>query len=162
MARTAWLDSGLYNYPIAATYSKNLVQHESGVDDNISGNPAPIDAYISSSEFDIDDGDRFGFVYRMLPDMTFEGSDPTVTPSAVMTLIPMRNSGSGYNNPTSVAGSDNATVTRTAVVPIEQYTGQVYIRVRGRQMIMKVESTGLGVQWQLGYPRIDIRQDGRR
>jgi len=162
MARTAWLDSGLRNYPIAATYNYNLVNHEDGVDDNITGTPTPIEAYISSSEFDIDDGDHFGFVYRMLPDMTFEGSDPDINPSAVMTLIPMQNSGSGYNTPTSIAGSDNATVTRTARVPIEKFTGQVYIRVRGRQMIMKVSSASLGVQWQLGYPRIDIRQDGRR
>jgi hypothetical protein len=161
MARTAWLDSGLRNYPTAATYNYNLVDHESGVDDNITGTPIPIEAYISSSEFDIDDGDRFGFVYRMLPDMTFEGST-AASPSAIMTLIPMQNSGSGYNTPTSVAGSNNATVTRTAEVPIEQFTGQVYIRVRGRQMIMKVSSTALGVQWQLGHPRIDIRQDGRR
>ena len=161
MARTAWLDSGLRNYPIAATYNYNLVNHEDGVDDNITGTPVPIEAYISSSEFDIDDGDRFGFVYRMLPDMTFEGST-AASPSAVMTLIPMQNSGSGYNTPTSIAGSNNATVTRTATVPIEQFTGQVYIRVRGRQMIMKVSSATLGVQWQLGYPRIDIRPDGRR
>jgi hypothetical protein len=100
----------------------------------------------------------------MLPDMNFEGST-AASPSVVMTLIPMQNSGSGYNNPTSIGGSDNATVTRTATVPIEQYTGQVYIRVRGRQMIMEISSTGaaaLGVQWQLGHPRFDIRQDGRR
>jgi hypothetical protein len=161
MARTAWLDSGLRNYPVAATYSYNLVNHEDGVDNGENQTLLPIEAYISSSEFDIDDGDRFGFVWRMLPDMSFEGST-AASPSVVMTLIPMQNSGSGYNNPTSVGGSDNATVTRTATVPIEKYTGQVYIRVRGRQMIMKVASTGLGVQWQLGYPRFDIRQDGRR
>jgi hypothetical protein len=162
LGRTAWLDSGLRDYPIAATYSYNLVNHEYGVNDNTDGDELPITAYISSSEFDIDDGDRFGFIWRMLPDITFEGSDPTINPSVVMTLLPMANSGSGYNNPTSVAGSDNATITRTTRVPIEQFTGQVYIRVRGRQMIMKVESTEAGVQWQLGYPRIDIRQDGRR
>jgi hypothetical protein len=161
LARTAWLDSGLRDYPMAATYSYNLVNHEFGVDDNTNGNSSPIPAYIASSEFDIDDGDKFGFVYRMLPDMTFTGST-SANPAAVMTLIPMQNSGSGYNNPTSVGGSDNATVTRTAEVPIEQFTGQVYIRVRGRQMIMKVSSTQAGVQWQLGSPRIDIRQDGRR
>ena len=161
MQRTAWLDSGLRDFPVAATYSYNLVDHESGVDNGESATTLPIDSYISSSEFDIDDGDRFGFVYRMLPDMAFDGSTVT-NPSVVMTLIPMQNSGSGYNNPQSVAGSSYASVTRTAKVPIEKYTGQVYIRVRGRQMIMKVESTDLGVQWQLGYPRIDIKQDGRR
>jgi len=161
MARTAWLDSGLRNYPVAATYSYNLVNHEDGVDDNETAVTLPIEAYISSSEFDIDDGDKFGFVWRMLPDVTFEGST-AANPSVTMTLIPMQNSGSGYNNPTSVGGSDNASVVRSATVPIEQFTGQVYIRVRGRQMIMKVESVDEGVQWQLGYPRIDIRQDGRR
>lgn len=161
MQRTAWLDSGLRNYPMAATYSYNLVNHEYGVDNEETATTLPIEAYISSSEFDIDDGDRFGFIYRMLPDVTFNGST-AASPSAVMTLIPMQNSGSGYNTPTSVAGSDNATVTRTAEVPIEQFTGQVYIRVRGRQIIMKIASSGLGVQWQLGYPRIDIRPDGRR
>jgi hypothetical protein len=161
LARTAWLDSGLRNYPLAATYSNNLVDQESGVDNNETATTLPIEAYISSSEFDIEDGDRFGFVWRMLPDMTFEGST-AVSPAAIMTLIPMANSGSGYNIPPSVAGNDYATVTRTAKVPIEQYTGQVYVRVRGRQMILRVESVAAGVQWQLGFPRIDIRQDGRR
>jgi hypothetical protein len=161
MARTAWLDSGLRDYPMGATYNYNLVDHELGVDNNETATALPIEAYISSSEFDIDDGDRFGFVYRMLPDMSFEGST-AANPAVTMTLYPMQNSGSGYNDPTSIAGSDNAAVTRTAQVPIEKYTGQVYIRVRGRQMIMKISSTALGVQWQLGYPRIDIRQDGRR
>ena len=161
LARTAWLDSGLLQYPVAATYSYNLVNHEFGVDNDETGTVLPITAYISSSEFDIDDGDRFGFVWRMLPDVTFEGST-AASPSAVMTLIPMQNSGSGYNTPQSVAGSSSATVTRTATVPIEKFTGQVYIRVRGRQMIIKMESTDVGVFWQLGHPRFDIRQDGRR
>jgi hypothetical protein len=161
MARTAWLDSGLRDYPMGATYTYNLVDHEVGVDNGETATLLPIESYISSSEFDIDDGDRFGFVYRMLPDMSFEGSTSD-NPAVTMTLLPMQNSGSGYNDPTSIGGSDNAAVTRTATVPIEKYTGQVYIRVRGRQMIMKISSTALGVQWQLGYPRIDIRQDGRR
>jgi hypothetical protein len=161
LQRTAWLDSGLRDYPIAATYSYNLVDHEAGVDNNETATTLPIEAYISSSEFDIEDGDRFGFVWRVLPDITFEGST-AASPSAVMTLLPMQNSGSGYNNPTSVGGSDNGTVTRTVTVPIEQFTGQVNIRVRGRQLVMRVGSTNLGVQWQLGFPRFDIRQDGRR
>jgi hypothetical protein len=97
----------------------------------------------------------------MLPDITFRGST-AVSPQVTMTLIPMQNSGSGFNVPESVAGSSNATVARTATVPIEQFTEQVYIRVRGRQMIMQVESDQLGCEWQLGSPRIDIRADGRR
>ena len=161
IARTAWLDSGLRDYPIAATYSNNIVNHEYGLDDNINGTPAPIYSLISSSEFDIDDGDKFGFVWRILPDITFRGST-TASPTGTLTLIPMQNSGSGYNNPTSQGGVDNASVTRTATTPIEQFTGQVYIRVRGRQMIIQFENEQLGSNWQLGSPRIDIRSDGRR
>jgi len=161
MARSAWLDSGLRNYPMAATYVNNIVYHEYGVDDNTLATPEAIYAMISSAEFDIDDGDHFGFVWRMLPDITFRGSSAS-SPQATMTLIPMQNSGSGYNSPTSVAGSDNALITRTATIPIEQFTGQVYVRVRGRQMILQLESNQLGCTWQLGSPRIDIRQDGRR
>lgn len=161
MVRTAWLDSGLRDYPMAATSAQNIVYHEFGLDDNTTGTAQPIYALISSSEFDIDDGDKFGFVWRMLPDVTFRGSSAP-SPTGTLTLIPMQNSGSGYNNPTSVAGSDAATVTRTATVPIEQFTGQVYVRVRGRQMIIQFESNQLGCTWQLGYPRIDIRPDGRR
>ena len=161
MARSAWLDSGLRDNPIAATYINNIVDHEFGVDDLSTGTPTSIYALISSAEFDIEDGDRFGFVWRMLPDITFRGST-TNNPQATMTLIPMQNSGSGYNVPRSIAGSDNALVTRTATVPIEQFTGQVYVRVRGRQMILQLESNQLGCTWQLGSPRIDIRADGRR
>jgi hypothetical protein len=161
MSRTAWLDSGLRNYPMAATSISNLVYHENGLDDNEDGVPLPINAVISSAEFDIDDGDRFGFVWRILPDITFRGSTAE-NPQATMTLIPMQNSGSGFNNPQSVAGSDTATITRAATVPIEQFTGQVYIRVRGRQMIMQLESNQLGTTWQMGSTRIDIRPDGRR
>jgi len=161
MARTAWLDSGLRDYPIAATYDYNIVNHEQGVDDNTTGTTQPIEAYITSAEFDLDDGDRFGFVWRVLPDITFRGSTAD-SPQVTMYLKPMQNSGSGYNVPASVGGESNATVTRTAVLPIEEFTGQIYTRVRGRQIAMEVRSTATGVTWQLGSPRIDIKQDGRR
>jgi hypothetical protein len=161
MERTAWLDSGLLDFPIAATYHKNIVLHENGVDDNVTGTPLAINAYIESAEFDIEDGQNFGFIWRMLPDVTFTGSTIS-NPSLNMTLIPMKGSGSGFNTPQSLGGSSSAAVTRTATVPIEQFTNIVYIRVRGRQLIMKAESTGLGVTWQLGSPRIDVRPDGRR
>lgn len=162
MSRSAWLDSGIQDYPIAATYDNNVVFHENGVDDGTFGvnGLLPIDAYITSSEFDIDDGHNFGFVWRILPDLTFRNSTAS-SPTATMYLLPLTNSGSGYNDPASVAGSDNAAVTRTAVIPVEQFTGQVYTRVRGRQMAFKIESTTLGTQWQLGAPRIDIKPDGR-
>jgi len=161
MARTAWLDSGLRDYPLAATYTYNLVNHEQGVDNNETGTPVAIEAIIGSAEFDIDDGDHFGFVWRMLPDITFRGSN-VESPQVTMTLIPMQNSGSGYNDPISLGGNPDATVVRTSTTVIEQFTGQVYVRVRGRQMILQVESNQLGCAWQLGSPRIDIKQDGRR
>jgi len=161
LARTAWLDSGLRDYPIAATYSNNLVYHELGNDDNETDSTLPIEAYVTSSEFDLDDGHQFNFITRMLPDVTFVGST-TPSPSISMTLSPMDNSGSGYKSPLSEGGNSSASVTRSATVPIEEFTGQVYIRVRGRQMAIKVASTAEGVAWQLGSPRFDMRPDGRR
>ena len=162
MGRTAWLDTGIIDNPVGATYSNNLVTHEVGTDDNVTGTPAPIVASITSAEFDIDDGDKFAFIYRMLPDITFRGSTGTTTPTVTMYLYPLQNSGSGYNNPTSVGGQSYASVSRVAAVPVEEFTGQVFVRVRGRQLAMKIESSNLGTQWQLGSPRIDIRADGRR
>jgi hypothetical protein len=167
MARTAWLDSGVRDYPLAATYANNLVNHEQGLDDNVTGTPAPITASITSAQFDLDDGHQFMFVWRVLPDMTFANSTAN-SPAATMYLLPMQNSGSGYsvNSATdanhSVANQSYRTITRTATLPIEQFTGQIYTRIRGRQIAMKVESTGLGVTWQLGAPRLDMRPDGKR
>jgi hypothetical protein len=161
LARTAWLDSGLQDYPVAATYTLNLVYHEFGVNDNETGTPAAIEAYIGSSEFDIDDGHNFGFIWRMLPDITFDGSSAS-SPQAVFTLRPMKGSGSGFTDPESTGGSNFATVTRTATVPIEAFTNIIYTRVRARQLIFKVSSSDLNTTWQLGAPRIDIRPDGRR
>jgi hypothetical protein len=166
MERTAWLDSGLRDYPIAATMlsatTGNLVNQEFGVDDNTTAVTAAIEAYISSSEFDIDDGHNFGFVYRILPDLTFRGSTGNNTPQVTMTLIPLQNSGAGYNSPQSEGGNSYASIQRIATAPVEEFTGQVFIRVRGRQMVFKVDSTQIGTQWQLGAPRIDVKTDGRR
>jgi hypothetical protein len=162
MGRTAWLDSGLQSGPIAATYANNLVNHEVGNDDGIGSALVPIAAYISSAEFDLDDGHNFAFVWRVLPDVTFRGSTNGANPSLTMTLLPLKNSGSGITNPASVGGSNSAGITRTAVLPIEEFTGQVFTRVRGRQLAMRVESTGLGVAWQMGAFRLDLRPDGRR
>lgn len=167
MARTAWLDSGLREYPLAATYSNTLVNHEQGVNDNETGTESAINAYITSSEFDLDDGHQFMFVWRMLPDITFSGSTAT-NPKITMYLLPLKNSGSGYSVNSAVDANHSegyfsyADVTRTSIVPVEQFTGQVYTRVRARQMAMKIESDELGVTWQLGSPRIDMRPDGKR
>jgi hypothetical protein len=161
MARSAWLDSGLRNYPLGATYINNLVNHELGVDDNSTATTTAISALIGSSEFDIDDGHNFGFVWRVLPDLTFRGST-SGTPQCTMTLIPYQNSGTGANDPRSTAGTSNASIQRIATAPVEEFTGQVYIRIRGRQLIFQMESTQVGTTWQLGAPRIDIKTDGRR
>ena len=156
MGRTAWLDNTLQSYPIGATYNGYLCNQESGIDDYETGVAAPIDAYVSSAEFDISSGDHFSFVWRVLPDVTFENSTST-TPTVVMTLLPMYDAGSGTNNPRS-----NTVQSYSITANPTTFTGQVWTRVRGRQMIFKMESTTLGTTWQLGAPRIDIRPDGRR
>jgi hypothetical protein len=161
MSRSAWLDSGLRDYPIAATYLNNIVNHESGVDDNSTATSTPIAATITSAEFDLDDGHKFMFLWRVLPDITFRGSE-AASPTARMYMQPLKNSGSGYTTPPSVGGENNRPITRTAVLPVEEFTGQIYTRVRARQMSVKVESTDLGVTWQLGAPRLDLRPDGMR
>ena len=162
MSRSAWLDSGLRAYPVAAaTDAHVLVNHELGVDDRTLADPVPIEAFITSAEFDLDDGHNFMFVWRMLPDITFRGSQAS-SPQVTMTLLPLKNSGSGYTDPASVGGTNAATVTRTASFPVEEFTGQVFTRIRARQMAMRIDSTALGVTWQLGAPRVDMRIDGRR
>jgi len=160
MQRTAWLDSGLADYPIAATYSNNIVNHEQGINNNETGTELPIEAYISSSEFDINDGHNFGFVWRILPDLTFENSTNSpagAVPTVTMDLYGLSNSGSGV---TSSAGQ--SVLKASSYVITEAFTGQIYTRVRGRQMIFKISSNQLNTTWQIGAPRIDIRPDGRR
>ena len=161
MARTAWLDSGLLDYPIAATYSHNIVNHEDGINANETGTNTAINAYIASSEFDIGDGHNFGFVWRILPDLTFENSsnDPNTgnVAQVTMELYGLTNSGSG------VTSDANQPVKKSAAYNItEEFTGQIYTRFRGRQMIFKISSNQVNTTWQLGAPRIDIRPDGRR
>ena len=165
MSRTAWLDSGLQSVPIAATYNTttltgNLINHETGLNDDTTGTAVAIDAYISSSEFDIGDGHNFGFVWRVLPDLTFENAESTpagALPSVSMTLQGLANSGSGVTSTASQPVSKSNTYVIT-----EQFTGQIFTRMRGRQMIFKIASNQVNTCWQLGAPRIDIRPDGRR
>lgn len=161
LARSAWLDSGTRAHPVAATYSNNLVMHEDGVDDNVTGTNTAISSFITSAQFDIQDGNSFSFIRRILPDVTFDGSTAE-SPSLTMELLPLQSSGSGFNSPLSEGGSNSAAVTRSAIVPVEAFTDQVYTRVRGRQLSIKIESGDVGVTWQLGAPRLDIRPDGRR
>lgn len=166
MSRTAWLDSSIRQYPMATNYDASAVTgrtlyHEASVDDVAGTTPVAIDAFIQSSDFDIGDGHNFGFVWRILPDINFNGSNVD-QPYVTMTVKPRQNSGSTYSasNSPEVQSADNYAVSRS--YNIQLFDGQVYTRIRGRQMAFRIESTELGVAWQLGAPRIDIRPDGKR
>ena len=161
MARTAWLDSSARQFPMAADYNNRILFHESSVDDVSGLTPVPINAYVQSSDFDIGDGHNFGFVWRILPDINFTGSNVD-NPYVTMQVKPRRNAGTPYgtaDNP-RVTSSDN--YTNAPIYTVQEFTGQVYTRLRGRQLAFRIESDSLGVSWQLGSPRIDIRNDGRR
>jgi hypothetical protein len=158
LTRFAWVDRGAGGYPVAATHDR-LVEHEVGCCDDTGEITEPIPSYIESTEFDLDDGDRFGFVTRILPDITFAGSTAT-NPQVTLTLYPMKNAGTGFG--TSVGGVNTEVVRRSVSAPVEQFTGQVFVRLRGRQMVLRVSSEDVGVKWQLGGIRYDVRQDGRK
>jgi hypothetical protein len=164
--RTAWLDSPLRPYPTAATAGNILVYHEAAVDDGSTNPPSAINAYVQSSDFDIGDGHNYGFVWRIVPDITFDGSDTRGStsdkPVVNFTVRPRQNPGSNYgvaDNPTVTSAQSYAGQT---TYNVQQFTEIIYTRIRGRQMAFKVESNSIGTQWQLGVPRIDTRPDGRR
>ena len=148
--RTAWLDNPLREYPQAVGYGNILFDHERGVD----ANGAPMESYIQSSDFDLDDGDQFMLSRRIIPDINFNGSTAN-TPTVNLVIRPRNFPGSTYQGDSF----DNQPVVQSSV---DVYTDQVFIRARARQMALKVESTGFGVNWQLGSPRLDARPDGRR
>jgi hypothetical protein len=175
MERTAWIDASVFSdVPLATDYSGRLLNHETGCDDDATGTPQPINSYITSSEFDIEDGHNFSFIWRVLPDITFSGSTTVAPaqPSVQFSLLTLQNSGSGYtrgidpvateSSDMSVAGDSSLPVTRVVTTTVERFTQQINTRVRARQMSLKVASSDLGVQWQLGTPRIDLRPDGRK
>jgi hypothetical protein len=169
MNRTAWLDSPLRQFPVATTGNNNLlVYHEAAVDDGSTNPPSVINTYIQSSDFDIGDGHNYGFVWRLIPDITFNGSNTsgttTVNPAVNFTVRPRQNPGSAYsasNNPT-VQSAAAQTYRTTTTYNVQEFTQIVYTRIRGRQMAFRVESNTRGTQWQLGTPRLDVREDGRR
>jgi hypothetical protein len=168
--RTAWLDSGIRQNPMAAWRAGsddlgnpigNIIFHELGNDDQTTATPAPITAYVQSSDFDIGDGHNFGYIWRMIPDVNFNGSDVN-QPSVVMELQPRQFAGSGYGTPSNATTTSANNFTTFPQYTVQQFTEQVYTRVRARQMAIRISSDGLGVSWQLGAPRIDIKNDGRR
>jgi hypothetical protein len=161
LARTAWLDTPLREYPSAAGYNGQLIYHENGVDDGTTNPPSPIVSFCQSADFNIGDGHNYGFAWRMIPDVTFDGSTVN-NPAVTMTLKPRQNPGSNYSAAASptVTSTQNYQAQRNYTV--QQFTEIVYVRVRGRQMAFRISSDGLGVQWQLGVPSLDLRPDGRR
>ena len=163
--RTAWIDSGLRPYPLAAAGGTNLlVYHEAAVDNGETNPPTAITSYIQSSDFDIGDGHNYGFVWRVIPDITFNGSQTTINQNPTVDFIvrPRYNPGAAYgieSAPTVASAQNYAT---QSTYNVQEFTQEVFTRIRGRQMAFRVECATLGTQWQLGVPRIDIRPDGRR
>ena len=155
MTRTAWVDRGVRAFPLAASTDNYLYSQELGLNDGSTVPAQAISSYIESSQIDIGDGDSFAFIRRLIPDVTFTGSSAT-NPSANF-LIKTRNFPGANFNMTSTSD-----IVRSATVPVEQFTDQAHIRLRGRSMTLRVESDELDVQWRLGSPRLDIRPDGRR
>ena len=151
LARTAWLDRGTRSFPVAVG-GGYLYNHEIGYDDDGSA----MTSFIESAAMDIGDGDRFAYIRKLIPDLTFDGSTNLSTPQATFTLKARQNPGAGFDN------TGSGTSTRTQATPVEEYTEQLDVRVRGRSFALRVESSALGSKWKLGSPRIDIRQDGRR
>ncbi len=151
LSRTAWLDRGTRNFPIA-TGSNLIYNHEIGYDDDGSS----MDSFIESASIDIGDGDRFTYLRKVIPDLTFDGSTNLASPQATFTVKARNNPGADFNN------TQAGTSTRTQSTPVETYTEQLDLRVRGRSFALRVESNALGSKWKLGSPRVDIRQDGRR
>jgi hypothetical protein len=155
LPRSAWLDRGINQNPIAAGLDGYLYTHEIGQDDGSTTPASPITAYIESSQVDIGDGENFVFMRRLIPDLTFDSS--SVSDPAANFILKTRNFPGGQYLQTSTDA-----VTRSATVPVEQFTDQVHVRLRGRSFALKIESNDAGVAWRLGSPRVDIRQDGRR
>ncbi len=152
--RTAWMPRGVFGYPIAASTDSYLYYQEFGMNDGSQNPPVPVSAYIESNPVDLGDGDRFMFVSRIVPDMTFRNSQNS--PSATFTLKAKDFPGSAF------VGTDSEVATRSASVPVEQYTGELFVRIRGRSMAFRIESDQLDTAWRLGAPRIEVRPDGRR
>jgi len=155
MQRSAWLDRGVNSNPIAAGLDGYLYSHETGFDDGSTNPATAIDAYIQSSQFELSEGNNFSFVSRLIPDITFRTSSAS-SPSATFTMKARNFPGGNFTE------EDDNSVVQTASTPVEQYTNQVFTRLRGRSMTLRVESTELGTGWRLGTPRIDVRSDGRR
>jgi hypothetical protein len=154
LSRTAWLDRGVNELPTAASPDYYLYNHETGDDDGSTDPVTAITAHIESSQMDIGEGDQFSFINRIIPDLTFRNSD--IGKKATLSLKARNFPGGNYLQ------SDSTDISKTATVPVEQFTNDAFIRLRGRSFALRVESTETGISWRLGSPRVDIRPDGRR
>jgi len=155
LSRSAWLDQGIRESPVASGPNNYLYRHENGFDNGETDPASGITAYVESSQVDIGEGDRFAFIRRLIPDVTFRDSTAS-TPSLTMTLKTRNFPGGNYLQETDSA------ISKTATVPVEQFTQDAHIRLRGRSFAFRIESENTGVSWRLGSPRVDIRPDGRR
>ncbi len=155
LARTVWLDRGVEDLPVAAGTDHVLYFHEQGFDDGSTNPASGISAYIESSQMDLGEGDQFAFLRRMIPDLTFRDST-NQTPQATMTLKARNYPGGNYLQ------SNAKIVEKTASVPVEQFTEQVNVRLRGRSFAFKIETSDAGTTWRLGSPRVDVQPDGMR
>mgnify|MGYP003638266932 CR=1 FL=1 len=153
--RTAWTDRGVTDFPIAASNDGYLYTHETGFDDGSTNPPSSINSFVESSQFDIGEGDQFMFVNRIIPDLTFRNST-TANPTVNFTIKTRNFPGGAYLQ------ENSKVVEKTASVPVEQFTQDAHIRLRGRSVAIKVENDSTGVGWRLGSPRLDIRPDGRK
>ena len=155
LSRTAWVDRGVFLYPIAASTDNYLYYQEFGLDDGSQSPASGITSFIESSQVTIGDGDKFFFASRVIPDITFREST-NETPQVNLTLKARRFPGTTYNQ------TESSDVTQSASTPIELFTEKADIRLRGRSFALRLESTETGVSWRLGTTRVDLRQDGRR
>ena len=154
-ARTAWIDRGIFDFPIAANSDGFLYEHELGFDDGTTSPASAIDAYIQSSPIDIGDGEQFMFIRKMIPDVDFKNSTAAIPETNI--TIDVKNAPDG-----TYSSSQTDAFVKTQAAAVDNRTEQLYFRLRGRQMRFKIGSDETEVTWRLGSPRVDIRPDGRR
>lgn len=156
LARTAWVDRGQEAYPLAAGTDGYLYYQEYGSNDGSTSPATALNTYIESAPFDLGEGDKMAFIRQLIPDVTFV--DSTNSPSLNMTLKVQNYPGANYSSTQTTTSA----VSQTATVPIEQFTNQVSLRLRGRQITFRVESNKTDTSWILGSPRLEIKPDGLR
>lgn len=150
LSRTAWLDRGVRTLPLA-TGGNYLYNHEIGYDDDGSA----MTSFIESSPIDLGDGEKFAFIRRVIPDITFNGST-SINPTADFTIKAKDFPGSTYDQTSTQSTS------RSSTSPVEQFTNKLDCRIRGRSFALRIDSSAIGTKYKLGTPRIDVREDGRR